>query len=272
MVGWMVLVLGACGVVPGSEAVPQAPPVAETPTPAPATAEKAVSSGSKRAGYDESLPPGHGWTRSARGPLVPPRDGSPHGPAPEPTLQPDGKMCSTYSCWDPSLEPAQTVAGVRSLLSYADVVVIGEFVGTTEAYGPGRAAKARAEIAAGLWTTKPPPDEELGRHTARRIRVVHEAKGPGNEEILIMGGRGGWKEGQRLIIFGMRADPTDGFPENLYVPGDEFLQGLCVRWPDDSRGESCSGRFHVDWEELEEIVRDEGGRQASSTSMTGQGD
>jgi hypothetical protein len=249
---WMIPLLSACT----EESQVELPPSTETEAVTPAPEADVVAGGSRRAGYDETLPPGQGWTRSARGPLVPPRDGSPHGPAPEPTLQADAMMCSTYSCWDPAFQPAGAEAGVRNYINAADVAVIGEFVGTTEVYGPGRAAKARAVTAAGRWAGTPPPDETLGRHSARRIRVIHRAKGPDSEEILLMGGRAGWTEGQRIILFGLAGDPTDEFPETLYYDKGEMFDGLCVRSGVPMREglESCQGRFKVPWDELESIV------------------
>jgi hypothetical protein len=210
---------------------------------------------SSRPGFDESLPPGHGWTRSPRGPLVPPRDGSPHGPAPEPTLQDDGMMCSTWSCWDPSLQPAGTEQAVRNMIAAADVVVMGEYVGTTRVYGSGNADGVRELIAAGGWVGQAPSPLDIGWYNVSRIRVVHWAKGPGGDEVLMTRG-GRWVEGQRIILFGIASDPTEGFPENMYHAEAELHEGLCVRSGDPVREnmESCQGRYKVPWDQLEAII------------------
>jgi hypothetical protein len=208
-----------------------------------------------RAGYDPSLPPGHGWSRSPRGPLVPPYDGSPHGPAPEPTLQPDGMLCSTWSCWDPSTEPERTVNSVRARLAVADVAVVGEVAGRTTVFSPVRARAIQKEIDAGTWhlyrneQSRPP-----GAYPATRIRVVHRVKGPEQEEILILAG-GSWTEGQQIIVFGTATDPEEGFPPDVYRTASD--DSLCVRWgrPAREKLESCSGRVKVPWDELVAIMQ-----------------
>lgn len=85
--GWMRMWLVTVGASTAKEPSPQkavAPALEANP-----------KRSSSRPGFDESLPRGHGWARTPGGQMVPPRDGSPHGPAPQPTFQEDGRMCST---------------------------------------------------------------------------------------------------------------------------------------------------------------------------------
>lgn len=128
-------------------------------------------------------------------------------------------VCSTWSWWGPSMQPAGTEQAVRNMIAAADLAVIGEFVELADVYGPGRAAK-----------------------------------GPGGDEVLLMGGF--WEAGQRIVLFGVAADPTDGYPKDLYYSGAELFEGLCVRSGDPLREkrESCQGRYKVPWDQREAII------------------